>query len=101
MIWSKKLKKEDEKITQLLKNSATEFKFDPNPGKYRLLASIDQASQKPARSYHFSPAFRYAAAPAVIVLLLSATFTYASGSRPGDKFFAINKSESNKFNNVL
>jgi hypothetical protein len=99
MIWGKSPPKadpplaenRDEKLKRLLKTSGSDFQFDPNAVKYRLLTSMNQADQSPRPPFHITRVTKYSIGFAGTVILLSATFALASNSKPGDKLFALNK----------
>ncbi len=81
----------DKSLTDKLKKaSSVDFKFDPNPGKYRLLASIEHAAQKKP-ALHFSPILKYCLITACLLLFVSGTFVFAANSQPGDTLFSLNK----------
>jgi len=83
--------KPDKKLTDQLKASSADFKFDPNPGKYRLLSAIAHLDQKKT-SFHFSHILKYSMITAVsFVLFLTGAFALAFNSQPGDKLFSLNK----------
>jgi len=82
---------ENEKLKKLLKTSGSDFQFDPNPTKYRLMTSIAQADQKPATHFHLGRVAKYSVSFAALVVFLSATFAFAFNSKPGDALFALNK----------
>ncbi|MBX4191209.1 MAG: hypothetical protein KW804_00175 [Candidatus Doudnabacteria bacterium] len=88
MTWFKS--KNDKDLIALLKNSGSDFDFDPNKVKYRLLNSIRSTDQK-AVHFRFSHALQYSIAFACLVVMISTTFAFASSAKPGDKLFALNK----------
>lgn len=82
----------NKELTELLKNSSGEFRFDPEKIKYRLLSSINQLHQNPAHHhFRFTRVIKYSVSFAGMVIVLSSTFAFASSSKPGDKLFALNK----------
>jgi hypothetical protein len=88
MIWKSK---KDKELIKLLKHSGSDFDFDPDKVKYRLLASIKSADQKAFRHFRITHALQYSAAFACLVIMISTTFAFASNAKPGDKLFALNK----------
>lgn len=91
MKWFKPSKK-DQELMKLLKNSISDFEFDPNKVKYRLLSSLNQAEQKPLiRHFRIGRVAQYSVGFAGLVVLISTTFAFASSSKPGDKLFMLNK----------
>lgn len=89
MIWFKS--NSDEKITKLLKQASGSFNFDQDLIKSRLLHSIKHQKTKNEIHIRHWHLVRYASFAATIVIFLSATLTFASNSKPGDKLFAVNK----------
>ncbi|HEX9503452.1 MAG TPA: hypothetical protein VF974_03995 [Patescibacteria group bacterium] len=83
--------KQDENLIQLLKKSSSDFEFDPNSVKYRLLNSITQADQKPVPHFKIGRVAGYSVSFVCLVMVISTTFAFAAGARPGDKLFGLNK----------
>ncbi len=81
----------DEDLIHLLKQSKGSFRFDHQGIKYRLLSSINHADQKAIHGFQMTRVIRYSVGFAGFVVILSATFAFASSSKPGDKLFALNK----------
>lgn len=89
-MWFKSSKPNNDLI-HLLKQSSSDFGFDPARVKYRLLTSISQADQKPAHQFRFGRVVRYSASFVAVVVMISTTFAFASNAKPGEKLFALNK----------
>ncbi len=83
--------KHNEELIKLLRKSRSNFRFDPDLVKYRLLASVREAGQKTPSHFRFSRVIRYSSSFAGLVLVISTTFAFASNSRPGDTLFGLNK----------
>jgi|GEM_PF-6766138 hypothetical protein len=90
--------KKDGKLPDLLKKSAVDFRFDPDSVKYRLLQSMTNSMQAKSKPHRLK--WWHAGATAVFVVFLSATFAFASNSKPGDKLFALNKLGENVILNL-
>ncbi len=90
MKWSRS-KNSDEQLKKLLKNSATDFKFDPNSVKFRLLNSIASSEQVIVKHFKFVRVLKYSVGFAGMVIIVSTTFAVASNAVPGDRLFALNK----------
>lgn len=79
-------------IINLLKKTRQDFIFDRTGIKNRLMANLENAPIKAPS--HPMPVFRFVKYASVIVTILaflSATFAFASNSRPGDALFPLNK----------
>ena len=90
MTWFKP-SKQDEDLIKLLKKSSSDFKFDPNSVKYRLLNSMAHGDQKSVTHFKIGRVAKYSVSFASLVILISTTFAFAVNSRPGDKLFGLNK----------
>lgn len=96
-----KSSKQDEDLIKLLRKSrlhkgfggqaGSDFEFDPDKVKYRLLSSINQTAQQPIRHFRFRRVVQYSVGFAGLVIAISTTFAFASTAKPGDKLFALNK----------
>jgi hypothetical protein len=81
-----------EELIKLLKNSGSDFNFDPNSVKFRLLNSISEVGQKkPVRHFRFHRVLTYSVGFTGLVIAISTTFAFASTSKPGDTLFGLNK----------
>ncbi len=89
MMWFRS--NQDEKLKQLLRNSGSDFRFNPNSVKYRLLASIESHAQKPAPSMRVFRVMKYSSALAAVAVVAAGTLAFASDAKPGDKLFELNK----------
>ena len=89
MKWLKS--KTEQGLTKLLKHGSGDFRFDPKNIRHRLMASIEQTKPHPIKHFRLNRVFKFSASFAGFVLIVSATFAFASNQVPGDKLFALNK----------
>ncbi len=98
MMWFKSKTEHDLKI--LLKKSREAFRFDQKPTKIRLMASIEQFEHHPIKTFQFSRVLKFSGSFAGFVLIVAASFAFASNQTPGDKLYALNKAGENVILNI-